>query len=228
MKKLKKLLTIGLAIMLTFCVSVSFVGCKNSPDDFTVEEHIGRISERVKASNREWGYPNGEVYQDFAVYPLYNKNEELTCFLVEFNPYGFVFIRIRDLSVIDKIIMLALGQDTDMYVVAGLYNKNSRVWSPYTIDETKGYDYENRQWILDENGERIYHYKSPYFVTNNINERKYLLESGTSAEYICAVKNESNFTNLISGQKIEFLQEDLYLSQATLYITSHKGSDSRF
>lgn len=62
MKRLKKLLTISLAILFTFCISLSFAGCKNSPNDYTVEEHIGRISERVRRRDLTKEYPVGFTY----------------------------------------------------------------------------------------------------------------------------------------------------------------------
>ena len=44
MKRLKKLLTISLAILFTFCISLSFAGCKNSPEDFTIEKLFNALA----------------------------------------------------------------------------------------------------------------------------------------------------------------------------------------
>ena len=217
--RMKKWLAILLgSVLLLF----SFSGCADRADSFTLEEHIQRISERIKVSEADWGYPEGESYENFTVYPLYNENEEFTRFLVEFEPYGFVFVRVRDLSLSDRIGLILSGQSTSMYARSHIYNKDGIVWSPYKAKGLKSIP-ENIEWILDENGERIYYYKSPYYVTNNINERKYLIDLDNAVEYICAVKKDGEFINLISGEKVDILVDKytLYRYQATLHITSH-------
>lgn len=94
------------------------------------------------------------------------------------------------------------------------------LWSPYTVDETlpPEYDDKDKQWILDENGEKIEYNRSPYYVTGNEEERKYLF-SGSSGEYICAVKSGDCYLNLIGGNTIDISAGDLLKAQPTINIT---------
>ena len=69
-QRFKKILSIALAFIVIFLVFLNFSNKK--VDDFTVEEHRQRITQRIKESNSRWGFPEGEKYQDFEVYPLYN------------------------------------------------------------------------------------------------------------------------------------------------------------
>ena len=91
-----------------------------------------------------------------------------------------------------------------MYVLSNTYWQDFP-WSPYVKDETNSQPEPDRDksWILDENGERIFYTKSPYFVTGNIDEKKYLIETNTSDKFICAVKKDGKFVNLISGLEVE-------------------------
>ena len=217
MKKIKKLLTIGLAILLTFCISVSFVACSNDPNDYTVEEHIQRISDRIRARDFTSQYPYGLTYEDFEVYPVYNENEKINYYLIELEPYGFVFVRVRE----KPSFLTAIIFRPSMYLLLDAYTEN-HPWSPYVVNEPKeDYNlYDDIEWLLDEKGERIYYAKSPYYVTNNINEKKYLLDAG-SCYGICAIKKDGDFINLISGQKINNIREEnLYKTQAVLECSS--------
>ncbi len=208
---MKKIISYLLASILLISVTLSFVGCKTKPEDYTVEEHIERISKRIEERDSTWGYPDGESYEDFSVYPLYDQNEELQFFLVEFEPYGFVFI-----DLVDELILRSIIQrgNVSMYGLSGWCELS---WSPY-INNGKSQSYSDREWILDENGQKISYDKSPYFVTNNINERKYFWESSSGTEYICAVKKNGVFINLISGKEIDLSDKNSYKSQETFYI----------
>ena len=214
MKKIKRFLTIGLAVFLTLCVSISFVGCKNDPNDFTVEEHIQRISERIEKRDFTSQYPYGLTYEDFEVYPIYDENEKINYYLIEFEPCGFMFVAIRNVTVLEEIV--SLWPSISMYLLSDCWN-DKYPWSPYVVNEPD-YFYKDIEWLLDENGERIYYAKSPYYVTNNINEKKYLLDAGNGL-VICAIKKDGDFINLISGQKINNIREEnLYKNQAVLDI----------
>ena len=60
--------------------------------------------------------------------------------------------------------------------------------------------------------------KSPYFVTGNTNEKKYLLETELSYEFICAVKKGGKFLNLISGLYLEDLESYKSEEEATIMV----------
>lgn len=213
MKTIKKFLTIIHSVLLMLCVSVSFVGCKNVPNNFTIEEHIQRISERIKDRDTNWGYPDGETYKDFGVYPLYDVNEELKYFLVEFEPYGFVFVYLTEEK---PGILSCLGASTSMYKLSNVYGINN-TWSPYIKDETNSQPPPDldKSWILNENGERILNSKSPYYITGNIEEKKYLLVGNSHSDFICAIKRDNEFINLVSGK---IFDSQSLNGQSTIYI----------
>lgn len=71
----------------------SLVGCSKTldPDDYTLEEHIEFITQKVQQRYMKEDYP----YTSFAVYPLYDENNKNTHFLVEFEPYGFLMLQMH-------------------------------------------------------------------------------------------------------------------------------------
>ncbi len=121
----------------------------------------------------------------------------------------------------------------DMYLGADSYGKENP-WTPYTRDKDSGYlpnlktgeptSYKG-DLILDENGEMIIYYRSPYFVTGNVNERKYLIKTTNSGQYICAIKKGDKFINLISGMEFEWAEEYVYEENATIDSSAFKGYD---
>ena len=81
-------------IMLIATIPLS--GCRRQLSN---EEHIERISERVRArffEGSEFWMEHGAVYTDFRVTILYNHLEEPTFFMVEFEPDGFFYGRIYE------------------------------------------------------------------------------------------------------------------------------------
>ena len=198
-----------MAAMFLFCFAVLFAGCAKDVDDFTEEEHIQRITERVQES----GLMKSGEYTGFSVYPLYDQNDEFFYFLVEFEPYAFMFIRPRDEL---SAVYSWFGIPSGMYMIC-LYG-NQRMWSPYTIDETNSQPGEDKDicWILDANGEKINYNRSPYYVTGNIDQRKYLFdaEQGSgSEEFICAVKTGDTYLNLVSLEEMSIEDGDLLKKQ---------------
>lgn len=198
----KRIIAIFLVILISLIISFNLVGCK--ADYYTEEQHIERISERVKKKLAQWSnsYNSDTVYTGFEVYPLYDENERMTHCLVELEPYGFTIILIKDEEL---KIWSCIGASTSMYKECSMYN-NYYTWSPYEIDETEPeLTYSNGiRWKLDENGEKICYSKSPYCVTDSLNKRKYLIEEKSSGAYICAIKNGDTFFNLISETPCDF------------------------
>lgn len=216
---MKKIISKILSFVCLLCAMVCCVGCSKKVDDFSVEEHIQRITERIEKKDSHWGYPTEELYEDMEVYPLYDENEELKYFLVEFEPCGFTFVLLRNEP---PTLLSFLYPYKSMYSVSALHGPDNP-WTPYVRNENgpplpslSGNG--NGDLILDENGEMIVYDKSPYFVTGNINEKKYLLETNNSGEYICAVKENGKFVNLISGLEVEDLKEYFYEENATLFV----------
>ena len=229
---MKRLISLFMTCCFAFCIAFTFVNCAKKASDFTVEQHIQRITERIESRGSTWGCSDGESYQSFQVYPLYNKNEEVNLYLVEFEPYGFVFVRATDETpFIGGCVRLG------MYMLSDFYGK-TRPWTPYTKGENSPYlpclqslleglkadSVERGDVILDENGEIILYDRSPYFVTGNINEKKYILATTNSSAYICAVKREGKFINLMSGG-LELPDEEKYKYEehATIVALGYAG-----
>ena len=91
----KRIVLIILAVILVVFVFLCCFGEK--PEQFTEEQHIARITKRLnrkikKKFSKAWFTFE---YDSFEVYPLYNQDEKLEFFLVEFEPSSFIFIRMR-------------------------------------------------------------------------------------------------------------------------------------
>lgn len=193
-----------------------FAGCAEKKDKYTEEQHIIRITRRLNEKMPTFRDLKDEGYDSFAVYPLYDENDELTMFLVEIEPYGFMFISLRD----EYYYILSCSKPkSSMYVISDdLYGFGNELWSPYVVNKDCFY---GKDYLINGNTERIYHNKSPYRVAGFINERKYLIET-EGAQYICAVKKDGEFLNLISLQTftVEGVSKyNLYDTQASIYIT---------
>ncbi len=212
---IKKLTSYILVFTVLLCAGIAFSSCRRKASSFTEEEHIQRIRERVEEKIDEFSSAYGDKCEGFDVYPLYSENEEMKYCLVEFQPCGFMVVMLKDELVLLRSCKAAFSRS--MYVKSSTYGKN-RKWSPYILDETFSQPvYPNdREWILDEKGERILYTQSPYFITGNLAERKYLLETDTCAEFVCAVKRNGEFINLISGLVIDISEKISYTNQSTL------------
>ncbi len=185
-KTVKTILIITIALML-FSSLFMFAGCTHKAKYYTVEEHTQRVRERMEKRMED---PYYESFTGFEVYPLYNVNDELNYFLIELEPYGFFFVLIRDEH-------WQLFSWSSMYLIDKCYEH--KTWSPYTVDETNSQPEPDtgKIWMVDENNEKICYNRSPYYVTNNMNEKKYLLYIG-NGWYIFAVKSGEKFINLVS------------------------------
>lgn len=198
MKKWAKRVTACLLFCIIICFLIlNFASCAKKADSFTVEEHVQRITERLmKRFNNEddWLFINET---GFNVYPLYDQNDKVNYCLVEFEPEGFTIVRILDER---KKIYSCFGVSTSMYTVSSTIYDKEHTWSPYIKDVTDSQDPPDRDkiWILDENGERIYYSRSPYYVTGNIAEKKYLLMASDTLE-VWAIKKDNKYINLVSG-----------------------------
>jgi hypothetical protein len=160
-----------IAFLLIFTL-LALSGCNRKPSDFTEEEHIQRVTERIKAKYvdgdeklRPYDKPvdDGIIYDkvkatDFDVFPLYDENDTLKYFLVEFEPYGFIYVFLRDEQ---PKVFSCIGTSTGMYVLSS--REGEPLWSRYKIDETNNQSPPDTdiQWEVDECGERIFYDASP-------------------------------------------------------------------
>lgn len=167
-------------------------------DDFTEAEHLARVTKLAKKR-----YLSGSnKYTDLQVYPIYNDGDKLQYFLIELEPVGYVFVYLHYNNI--SCSMYSRSLDSDNF------------WARYAIEfgssaiyEVKGQQFaiDNARWTeLDENGETIFYYSSPYKVANALNEKLYLLkvlQEGNHGE-IAAVKRDGKYLNLISMEYIDY------------------------
>ena len=180
------------ALVLLFSLCMCFVwGHARQASDYTTEQHIQRMYERIEKRfmAEDNGTPTG-----FEIKPLYNENGMLNIFLVEFEPYGYLYVLVGD--ELNKVFGW-LGFRTSMYRLSN--STITRTWSPYTLNSTTS----EQEWILDEDGNKIVYDRSPFYVANAGNAKYYLLES-EDCYYIPAIKTGEDFVNLISGEKFPF------------------------
>jgi len=204
----KRFIAVLLILLTIFCAI--FAGCSESPDKYTLEEHIERISEKVESrfiNNEKSDFYGKYNVTQYKLFPLYNQNDELEYFLVEFEPYGFAFI---SLNTVKKF---AFNQA--MYRCEDRYLQDN--WQRYRlcIDGQEPEPYEGIQWMAKENDENLnFRYEineegkfveynhSPYMTANALNQKMYLLIVYNG--YIPAIKQGNKFINLVSMEEIEY------------------------
>ncbi len=231
---MKKLISIILCVLLIFSVLVIINNSNKKVEDFTVEEHIQRVTERKKKSILNGENYNEEKYISLVAYPLYDNNDKLKYFLIEYENYGgFSFVFLQDEPpVLEGLLLGLLHGNTSMYRSSSNGYSNTNPWTPYkrdkntiallpTFQEGIVNDTIKGEVILDENGEMIIYDESPYYVTNNIKEKKYLLVTDESSEYICAIKKGDKYLNLISGEEFEKADNYNFEENATIRITHY-------
>ena len=225
MKNFKKIICL---LLVLFTLLASNLGCVNA-SMYSEEQHLARVERRIRrrlpkikygtdiegkiiyTSINGEGYPKYSIceYEGFEVYPLYDQNEELNFILVEFEPYGFAFILIIKLDM--NLFAQILGGT--MY-----FADAEQEWSPYNYETTP--DGNERIYEYDENGEQIIYKKSPYYITGNMDKRKYLLRTENSL-FVCAIKEGDKYVNLINGKKIDIQNGDLEKLQSNINISLH-------
>lgn len=190
LKKWKtKIVPILLAVTLAFPITL-FAGCANEKiSDYTVEEHIEKVSEKVEA--RYFADDGKYEYTDYEVHPLYDENEDVAYLLVEFEPYGFIYVWIQEYKdiFVDKIRYMRFLQEGE-------------AWGRYTIVSNAGNTLEEDEkiWEADKTGKTIFYQRSHFCVANITNEKRYLLEitQGGITRYIPAIKKGTEYFNLVS------------------------------
>ncbi len=197
--KCKKTIAI-LALSSILCISIfSLVGCNKTlnPDDYTLEDHIEFIAQRVQQRYMKEGTP----YTSFAVYPLYDENDKYTHFLVEFEPYGFLMIETHKQK-ISKFEYTSMYRRCDAY----LCRDEKFGWQKYRYDIEEQEIIDGIKWekgkikFLDkevyfevnEQGECVEYYKSPYAVANVLSQKLYFINSSP------IIEENGKFIDLVS------------------------------
>lgn len=219
----KKIISTVLAVIMLLSV-FGLAGCTVKASKYTEAQHIQRITERVRAKYIDG---DGILYSrakptDFMVYPLYNENDELIFFLVEFEPYGFLYIYL----VLERpFYVYLLGPHKNMYAVST--TASEAPWSRYTVKPTSSLPIpeDEKIWELDEYGRRIFYDRSPYFVAGAMESRKYILETKANGSTYCilAIKTGDKYLNLISMEEFEYANGKPAKLQACQYISCHSG-----
>ncbi len=211
-KLLQKIIAIPIVLVLMCTIAISFCGCTRYPEDYTIEEHIAKISKRVQKRYMD----NDDTLESFAIYPVYNEDDKLSYFLVGFEPCGFVFVQLG----IQRNIVYGMYMRCDTYL--------NLTWYRYRqcIDGIEPEEYEGNEWIYieglsmsfsnsntrflsNEDGEIIQYDKSPYFVADVLDSKLYFMELSNGGG-IPAVKNNESFVNLVSMESFSFLGENGY------------------
>lgn len=199
---MKKLLAIILFLFLTFFIT----GCINS-NIYTEEEHYKRVEKLLKKR-----YLNGSTeYTGYQLFPVYNEKDEMRYFLIELEPYGYVYVEIEE--------------ETILIIGCGMYLRDEgNVWSRYTYNDLDTLIIEDRiVYEVDENGEKIVYNVSPFKAANVLNEKKYILNTmieGGSGTLI-AVKRGNKYLNLISMQEFEYKEEYGFCEQPEYFVSFH-------
>lgn len=171
-------------LILFFLIFSSLTTCNTQK--ITIEKHEKQLKELI---NEKFISKNSKL-ESFELFPVYDENEELRYFLVEFNPEYYIYIKIKE-----KYNRLL---NVSMYSVY-----EGEAWQRYTIDGDGNIEYE-----IDENGNFVYYNCSHFKVANIKNEKIYLLRSrfnhvGHKA-VIPAIKVGDKFLNLISMEEFEY------------------------
>ncbi len=216
MKSIKKFIAVLMLISILVAMLTSLCACTKYPEDYTLEEHIDNITKRVQKKYMD----DDNNYTSFTVYPLYDENDKLTHFLVEFEPYGFLFIHLG-VQRLQSYFFAVPG----MYMYCDTYlNMN---WQRYRlcVDGIEPQPYGNHEWVVseglamsiealnarfesDEEGNIIEYNKSPYYISNVFNDKLYYLEMPTGG--VPAIKNGDAFVNLVSMEDFTYKGKNGY------------------
>ena len=196
---IKKLIGIMIVVLLLFSLSV-LTGCSEKASKYSEDQHVNRITERIE--NR---FINESTeLTGFQIFPLYDEADELKYFLVEFEPYGFLYVRINEKY---SKVGSWFGGVGSMYTLSDTEVKTG--WSRYTIDETNSQPFPDTDiiWETDESGNKRIYKKSPYSIAEVGDAKRYLLDN------IPAIKTEMGYLNLVSMTNVAFANGQLLIKQ---------------
>ncbi len=167
-------------ILMFILISFSFFNLFGCEKKNLEEKHATRIEKRIQ---KQYIEESGE-FTSFDLYPLYDENDKLKYFLVEFEPCGFLYIEIRT------------NKNAFLDIFSGL--------GDYIISRSKKWE--------DKNGK--IHYESHFKVANIENKKRYLIEvyKEGSTYIIPAVKIEEKYVSVASLNLDEIIPEDRKIS----------------
>ncbi len=200
----KKAIALSLAVICLGLFCFALCGCTihpiERPEDYTLEEHIARITPRIEKRyiNPETRKQEYSHITGYKLYPLYDNEDKLQYFLIEFEPYGFASVSMRKTTPF-------IG----MYFREEGYMQDS--WQRYRvcIDGVEPDPYEGRQWQpmersynenfrfeVNDNGEFVKYNHSPYAIAGVLDQKLYMLDLHLHG--VPAIKQNGKFINLVS------------------------------
>ena len=149
---MKKVLIIIMLIIVSFFLK----GCSDDLTTISDDEHYNNVKDIIekKYLNTKYGFV------DYELYPLYNENDVLDYFVVDFEPYMYFYIKINRNKIPGK-------------GVADYAKIRCQPWVPYKMVYDKN-DYK-KVAFRDENNNIIMYNQSHFKVANITSERRYLL-----------------------------------------------------
>lgn len=202
---------------------LSFVGCTRYPEDYTLEEHIKNITKKVQKRYIDSGRYE---FDSFEVYPIYDQDDKLSYFLVEFEPQGFLFIHLgvqRFISYFFAVPGMYMYDDQFLdwfwvryrQAIDGIEPEpyNGHEWVYYDLDPFSSLNInKNTRFEADEDCQPIKYYKSPYYISGELNNKLYYLELPNGG--IPAVKKDDTYINLVSMESFIYLGKDEYSEES--------------
>lgn len=192
---------------------------RSHPEYYTLEEHEQRIAQRVE----ERFMSTGE-YTSYSISPIYDENDKLTHFVVDFEPTGYIYVMLRQEDLLSG---------NSMYKINIPAGEKMTTWTRYKIALTKPASVNGCSWSggsciningidhrywreVNGEGEEIKHSDSYYKAANiDESEKRYFIQTA-GREYVPAVKVNGKFLNLISMEKytLQELRDDERVSSA--------------
>jgi len=181
----KRILKLVLVVILAVFFTVPMMGCEANRN-FTNEEHIARISERVRERFFSEGSEFYGLYEDFTVTILYDIWAQPTMFMVEFEPDGFFYGSIQR----NRYYMC---RRTNFFggsrYIDHLGRQGGWTWRDASADQ---------------------YFKSHFYVFGKMNERKFLLGGGKSPMMrpVYLSDDENGVLSCLSGEEVFRIRSD--------------------
>ena len=207
MEKEKRNRIIGLAIIGVILVALGvFLFGREKASWYTEKQHVKRITRSV---NKQF-MTNGSDFVSFEVYPLYSQDDKLGYFLVEFEPFGFMYVKMFDSY--PFIARKSCCGRKSLYAYDGDPRHRLKIWSRFEISLG-----DIRYFEKNDDFSKVEYLKSPFAAADIKDEKRYMLdmkdENGDDV-LIPAVKREDGYLNLFSLTYVRFEQNRLIGEQA--------------
>ena len=200
-KKKTVIIAVSVVLLACLCVGIGVGAASCNPNFYSTEQHIARISARVQERFIDTG-----AHESFTVSPLYNQNDEVNQFLVEFNDDGYLYVQTH----------LVYPYGTSMYITSygseyipcvhvreevDSPNEDGMRWR-WAKDGIYGQDgriYRDSLYFEVDEWGRVITWTISHFAAAGIDpsEKKYFIKTERNG-YIPVVKREDKFLNLIT------------------------------